>query len=477
MRSDLCLCCQTPQSKPGSTSSPAIIPYMMGVHVWEDCYSNTNLQIGTHSMTKKLLLGCIADDFTGASDLANTLAREGMRTTQYIEVPDAEATCDCEAAIIALKSRAIEPALAVEQSLAALRWLQRQGARQFLFKYCSTFDSTPAGNIGPVAEALLTRLDTSAVVVCPAFPNTGRTVYQGHLFVFDKLLNESGLENHPLNPMTDADLRRWLAHQTTGTIGHIAQKTVSSGVNAIRESLTKAAEDHHSLVVVDATADDDLRAIGAACDQAKLITGGSGIALGLPDNFRKLGLIGDSTSDFQQRDGYAAILAGSCSDATRRQIEQYRRGHKTALPVESIIDGSLTPEKLLQEIDVTSDPLVYSSASPDEVKKLQSKQGREKVAHCIEEFFGKLAVALVNNGVERLVVAGGETSGAVISALNLKAFDIGPEIDPGVPALSTRGLRPLAVALKSGNFGGEFFFSDAIDALSTPDAKRLSRRV
>lgn len=417
-------------------------------------------------MTQQLLLGCIADDFTGASDLANTLAREGMRTTQYIEVPDADTACDCEAAIIALKSRSIEPQLAVEQSLAALRWLQKQGARQFLFKYCSTFDSTPDGNIGPVAEALLHELKTSAVVVCPAFPTTGRTVYQGHLFVFDKLLNESGLENHPLNPMTDADLRRWLGRQTTGTIGHIDQATVSAGASDIRKALQNAADNNHHLVIVDATADDDLRAIGSACDQAKLITGGSGIALGLPDNFRRQGLLGNSKSDFKQRTGDAAVLAGSCSTATRKQIEHYQRGPKTALHVESILDGSLTPESLLQTLDIKSVPLIYSSATPAEVEKLQSTYGTEKVAGCIENFFGRLAVLLVDRGVQRLVVAGGETSGAVISALQLQSFDIGPEIDPGVPALSTRGDLPVSVALKSGNFGGESFFSDAIDALT-----------
>jgi len=386
-------------------------------------------------MTQKLLLGCIADDFTGASDLANTLAREGMRTTQYIDVPAGDTECDCEAAIIALKSRSIEPQLAVKQSLDALRWLQQQGARQFLFKYCSTFDSTPDGNIGPVADALLHELQTSAVVVCPAFPTTGRTVYQGHLFVFDKLLNESGLENHPLNPMTDADLRRWLGKQTSSNIGHVDQATVTAGPDSIRNALEVAASKQQNLVIVDATADDDLRSIGAACDKAKLITGGSGIALGLPDNFRNQGLLGNGQSDFQRRSGYAAVLAGSCSTATRGQIAHYR-------------------------------------AEPADVEKLQTEHGTEKVARCIEEFFGKLAVALVDQGVQRLVVAGGETSGAVISALKLDSFDIGPEIDPGVPALSTRGDSPISVALKSGNFGGESFFADAIDALTAAETNQ-----
>ena len=285
--------------------------------------------------------------------------------------------------------------------------------------------------------------------------------------MFDKLLNESGLENHPLNPMTDADLRRWLGQQTTGTIGHIDQATVSAGAQNIGKALDRAATEGHNLVVVDAITDNDLRSIGAACEQAKLITGGSGIALGLPENFRKQGLIGNSKSDFQQRAGYAAVLAGSCSATTRRQIEHYQRGPKIPLQVESILDGSLTHEQLLQQLDIASEPLIYSSANPAEVEKLQSTYGIATVADGIEAFFGNLAVSLIDHGVERLVVAGGETSGAVISALKLNSFDIGPEIDPGVPALSTRGEHPLAVALKSGNFGGEAFFSDAIDALTS----------
>ncbi len=418
-------------------------------------------------MNKQLLLGCIADDFTGASDLANTLAREHMRTTQYIDVPDDQQDCDCEAAIIALKSRSIDADDAIEQSLNALRWLMAKGAKQFLFKYCSTFDSTLSGNIGPVAEALAKELSTNAVVVCPAFPTTGRTVYQGHLFVFDKLLNESGLQNHPLNPMTDADIRRWLAAQSNTAVGHIPQAIVSEGSDAIHYALTQAAERNEGLVVVDATVDQDLRSIGEACADAKLITGGSGIALGLPDNFKKRGQLTAGSSSFEPQQGQAAILSGSCSEATRAQIKTYADGPLIELNVAAVIDGSCTTESIMKQLQAGQTTLVYSSADPDTVKQLQTAHGAETVAHAIESFFGKLAIELVASGTTRLIVAGGETSGAVISALELNAFNIGPEIDPGVPALSTIGKKSLAVALKSGNFGSEDFFSKALKMLST----------
>ena len=421
-------------------------------------------------MNQPLLLGCIADDFTGASDLANTLAREGMRTTQYIDIPADKQSCDCEAAIISLKSRSVDAADAIEQSLNALRWLRAQGATQFLFKYCSTFDSTPAGNIGPVAEALAAELGTNAVVVCPAFPTTGRTVYQGHLFVFDKLLNESGLENHPLNPMTDADIRRWLALQATGKVGHISQSVVNSGSDAIKQALDTAATENEMLVVVDATADQDLRTIGTACADAKLITGGSGIALGLPENFRQQGKLGNTGSAFEPQSGTAAIVCGSCSQATRAQIEAYTDGPKIALNIEAILDRSCSAEDIFNQQSDSQTTLFYSSADPQVVSQLQQKHGIEKVAHAIENFFGELAVKLVAADTRRLVVAGGETSGAVISALNLQAFNIGPEIDPGVPALSTVEGPPLAVALKSGNFGSKDFFSKALGQLAAASA-------
>ncbi len=416
----------------------------------------------------KLLLGCIADDFTGASDLANTLSREGMRTTQYIDTPDADALADCEAAIISLKSRSIDADYAIRQSLNALAWLRAQGATQFLFKYCSTFDSTPEGNIGPVAEALAAELDTAGVVVCPAFPTTGRTVYQGHLFVNDQLLNESGLQNHPLNPMTDADIRRWLQQQCKNPVGHIAQATVTQGTGAVKNALTQSATDNQTLIIVDATADQDLITIGSACLDAKLITGGSGIALGLPENFRKQGLLSESGQSFRPQTGPAVILAGSCSTATREQIEHYSGGPKINIDIHTLMADKISQATIINSLpEDDSAALVYSSATPEVVKELQSEFGTDTVAGKIESFFATLASQLVARGYKRMVVAGGETSGAVVSALNINAFDIGAEIDPGVPTLSTKGDNPIAMALKSGNFGSGDFFAKALQQLET----------
>ncbi len=414
-------------------------------------------------MNKPLLLGCIADDFTGASDLANTLCKQGMRTTQYIDVPDNNTTADCEAAIIALKTRSIDVDEAVQQSLKALNWLQSQGASQFLFKYCSTFDSTPEGNIGPVAEALAAELKTTAAVVCPAFPATGRTVYQGHLFVNDQLLNESGLQHHPLNPMTDADIRRWLQQQCTGRVGHIAQATVSAGTASVGKALADAASDNQTLVVVDATADQDLITIGHALTAATLVTGGSGIALGLPDNFRQRGLLSEAGNSFRAQSGRAIVIAGSCSGATRQQIEHYHGGPKKNIDIHDLMADKISTDSIIQSLpenDKTA--LIYSSAEPETVKKLQTEFGTESVAQRIESFFAELAHKVAALGYKRIVVAGGETSGAVVSALHIDAFDIGAEIDPGVPALSTKGDQPIAMALKSGNFGGQDFFEKAL---------------
>ncbi|KAB2873116.1 MAG: four-carbon acid sugar kinase family protein, partial [Bauldia sp.] len=273
------------------------------------------------------ILGCIADDFTGASDLANTLNKGGMVTVQYVGVPSRERPADCEAAVVALKTRSIPAAEAVAESLAALAWLKRQGCRQFLFKYCSTFDSTPEGNIGPVAEALLDALDAPVAVVCPVFPATGRTLFMGHLFVKDRLLSESGMEKHPLTSMTDPDIRRWLRLQTRGEVGLVSYAVVRQGAAAIRAALDGEAAAGRRLVVVDAVVDDDLIGIGAAVAEHRLVTGGSGIAIGLPENFRKMGLLGGDEAGFSPARGPGAVLSGSCSIASRGQVAAYLADH------------------------------------------------------------------------------------------------------------------------------------------------------
>jgi 3-dehydrotetronate 4-kinase len=417
-----------------------------------------------------MLLGCIADDFTGASDLANTLAKAGMRTIQFVETPAALAGADCDAAVVSLKTRSIPAAEAVHQSLAALEALRRAGARQILFKYCSTFDSTREGNIGPVADALLDALDAPVAIVCPAFPAAGRSVYRGHLFVGDRLLNESGLENHPLNPMTDPNLVRWLGHQTRHKVGIVNQSLVAQGAGAIRAALVAAAERGERLVVCDAIDEAGLIALGHAARGMELVTGGSGIAMGLPDNFRAEGLARPANIALAYPAGRAVALAGSCSAATRAQITRHAASGQPVLrlDVPAIIEGrqgietaaawlAAQPAELL--------PLVASSDDPAEVRILQGRYGQDKAAHAIETFFGDLAVHLVANGLRRLLVAGGETSSAVVAALGVEAMRIGPEIDPGVPLLLSEGAMPMVLALKSGNFGAPDFFLKALSMI------------
>lgn len=416
-----------------------------------------------------MLLGCIGDDFTGSSDLANTLAKGGMRTVQYNGVPTTESGQPVEAGVVALKTRTVPVAEAVEQSLAALEWLRRQGCRQYLFKYCSTFDSTPHGNIGPVLDALGDVLGAARAIVCPAFPATGRSVYQGHLFVNDRLLNESGMEKHPLTPMTDPDLRRWLARQTRRAIGHIPYGVVVGGSAAIREALDSASDGGSRYIVVDAILDKDLIAIGEAAEADVLLSGGSGIALGLPANFRRAGLIGTAATHWAGAQGPAAALCGSCSAMSRRQIEEHRKHYPARLvEADMIIDGSANPVEYadwVMEQQSKGLPLVYSSAEPEIVAAAQKHHGKERVAAAVEGFFGELARQLPLRGVRRLVTAGGETSGAVVSALDIRSFEIGPEIDPGVPALRAGDLD-MVLALKSGNFGSAGFFEKAAGVLT-----------
>ncbi|RVE88944.1 3-oxo-tetronate kinase [Sinorhizobium meliloti] len=421
-----------------------------------------------------MLLGVIADDFTGASDIANTIAKGlpgqgGLRTVQYLGVPSAAADAEVEAGVIALKSRSIDAAVAVEQSLDALKWLLDQGCEQIVFKYCSTFDSTPAGNIGPVAEALASALAVKGVIACPAFPGAGRTVYQGHLFVKDRLLDESGLENHPLNPMIDADIRRWLRLQTVSDVGHVDIATVHDGAPAIVAALRRHGEANRSLVIVDAITDDDLVAIGRAAAPDRLITGGSGIALGLAANFIERGLARGTVAGALPVDGPEVILAGSCSGATREQVEIHSRNHPTlAIDVTGVMEGKVTASDFTSFLLANrgSAPLVYSSGTPDEVRAIQSRFGKEKVAATLDGLFAETARHLVSAGIKRLVVAGGETSGAVVSALDLGALAIGPEIDPGVPVLLSKGDQPVALVLKSGNFGAPNFFTMALERLA-----------
>jgi uncharacterized protein YgbK (DUF1537 family) len=414
------------------------------------------------------LLGCIADDFTGGTDLAGMLVKAGMRTVQMIGVPTSPVPDDVDAVVIALKSRTNPVAEAIAESVAALRWLQTAGCRQFYFKYCSTFDSTPKGNIGPVAEALMEALGTDFTIACPAFPANGRTIYKGHLFVGDLLLSDSGMRNHPLTPMTDANLVRVLQQQVHRKIGLVDAATVARGSAAVGERFGELKRAGCAFAIVDALSDADLEAIGAACADLPLVTAGSGIALGLPANFRRRGLLHRETAAdaLPTTGGLRAVVSGSCSIATQGQVAAMRAVHPAF---------NVDPLRLAQGADVIGaaldwsaprlrrEPvLIYATAAPETVKQIQAQLGVERAGSMVEDALAGIARGLVELGVGQMIVAGGETSGAVVKALGIRGLLIGPEIDPGVPWTAAlqddRVGPPLALALKSGNFGtGDFF--------------------
>jgi uncharacterized protein YgbK (DUF1537 family) len=419
------------------------------------------------------LLGAIADDLTGATDLCNTLVREGMRTVQTVGVPPAGfAVPDADAIVVALKSRTIPAAEAVAQSLAALDWLTTAGASRFFFKYCSTFDSTDAGNIGPVADALLDRLGGGRALACPAFPETGRAVFQGHLFVGDALLCDSPMRDHPLTPMRDASLVRVLGRQTPHRVGLIAFADIDCGAERISGRLDALAAEGIRHVIADALSDRHLRAIGEAVAGDHLVTGGSGVARGLPAAWRRRGWLAENVAadTLPHLPGPSAILAGSCSAATLRQIAAFAAAGGTTLKL-APADIARDPATVGRALDwarrgLGAGPvLIHASAPVDEVAAAQAALGRDEAAALVEGAMAELARGLVAAGVRRLVVAGGETSGAVTAGLGVRALRIGRQIDPGVPWTSALGaMAPLSLALKSGNFGAEDFFAKAIAA-------------
>lgn len=408
-----------------------------------------------------LRLGAIADDLTGATDLALMLARGGMRVRQVVGVPaHPAALADADAVVMSLKSRTIPAAAAVEQSLAAGRVLLAAGAEQLFFKYCSTFDSTDDGNIGPVIDALLDLLGEDRTLACPAFPTNKRTIYQGHLFVGDQLLSASPMKDHPLTPMRDANLVRVLGRQTERAVRLV-------DISAVRGRALGAALDAPGIAIVDALDDADLVAIGRAAAKMKLITGGSGIAMGLPANWGIEPRVDAARRQAPQ--GRAAILAGSCSMATRRQVETAIGAGFSALQLDpvAIADGRQGVDDALQfALVAPSTPLIYASAAPDAVARSQEALGRQQAGLMVEDFLSELASLLVQHGFGRLIIAGGETSGAVVAGLGLADLDIGPEIDPGVPWMyASAAGKPIAIALKSGNFGAESMFVKAWDIL------------
>ena len=415
-------------------------------------------------------LGCIADDFTGATDLANNLVRAGMRVIQAIGVAASPLQTDADAVVVALKSRTLPRADAVAQSVAALRWLQAAGARQIYFKYCSTFDSTPAGNIGPVTEALMDALDTRFTIATPAFPDNQRTVFKGHLFVGDVLLNQSGMQNHPLTPMTDPNLVRVLQAQCRGKVGLIDHRVVAQGEQVIRERIEALKADGVTIAIVDAVTNEDLLRLGPALKDMPLVTAGSGVAIGLPRNF---GISPSSAASMlPTATGLQAVVSGSCSLATNQQVQEFIRCGGAALAVEPLRIGSgadVVQQALAwAEARLQAGPvLIYSTADAGGVKAVQTQLGADAAGQLVERTLAAIASGLVQLGVRQLLVAGGETSGACVQALGVTQLQIGPQIDPGVPwchALLPSG-EGLHLALKSGNFGSADFFAKAFGQL------------
>jgi uncharacterized protein YgbK (DUF1537 family) len=423
-----------------------------------------------------LKLGCIADDFTGATDLANNLVRAGMRVVQTIGVPSSplaeEWVANVDAVVVALKSRTIPVAEAIEQSLQALKWLQAQGATQIYFKYCSTFDSTPEGNIGPVTEALMDALNTDFTIATPAFPDNGRTVFKGYLFAGNVLLNESGMQNHPLTPMTDANLVRVMQAQTKRRVDLIDYKTVALGEAAIRARIQTLRAEGVGVAIVDATSNDDLLRMGPALKDLPLLTAGSGVAIGLPANFGLQPSL--QASLLPPATGLQAVVSGSCSLATNGQVGHFKSLGRPALAINpaNLMHGH--SDAVVQQVLAWATPLlkdgpvlVYSTAEPDAVKRVQAQLGVAEAGALVEHALAAVARGLVDAGVKQLVVAGGETSGACVQALDMAQLQIGPQIEPGVPwCFAPTAAGGVHIALKSGNFGSADFFSKAFAVLA-----------
>lgn len=418
-----------------------------------------------------VLLGCIADDFTGATDLASFLVQSGMRTVQLIGVPTEPVDLsDTDAVVIALKSRTLPSKQAVAQSIEALEWLKNLHCEQYYFKYCSTFDSTTKGNIGPVTDALLDNLQESFTVLCPSLPVNGRTVYKGNLFVNDELLSESGMRNHPLTPMNDANLMRVMASQSTGRVGLVPFEVVSQGAKNIKKAFFELAKKHR-YAVVDTLFNDDLNVIGEACADLKLITGGSGLSVGLAKNFVDKGLfkIHHNSAQLSKLKGEAVVLSGSCSVMTQKQVARFN---------ESFLSMKISPLDLKSGKNSLANALAwfeknrnvgalmfYATDTPENIRFAQNQLGVREASELVENFMAELVSSLDKRGVTKFVVAGGETSGAVVKALNPKMLKIGGSIAPGVPLTEMMGDSPKLLALKSGNFGDEFFFENALEMM------------
>ena len=414
-----------------------------------------------------IFIGCIADDFTGATDLAGFLVKQGFRTIQLNGVPGEEPDLsDVDAVVIALKSRTIAPDAAIAQSLEALNRLKTWGCHQYYFKYCSTFDSTEKGNIGPVTDALLDALGENFTIACPALPVNGRSLYQGYLFVNGVLLNESGMQDHPLTPMTDPDLVRFLGKQVNGKVGLVPFDVVEQGPEAIRNAFRELEVEGKRYAIVDAVTNRHLRHIGHAVKDLKLITGGSGLSMYLIDNFDLDDAQHRCADQIPEIPGNVVMLSGSCSLMTREQVARAKEKFPSFYldPIQLFNNPDFMENAIQWALEQAKrdSVLIYTSSSPEKVKQLQDLLDVDKAGDLVEDSLKKIAKSLLAAGIRKFVIAGGETSGSIVKELNVTTMRIGPEIAPGVPWMVTAGKEPLALALKSGNFGSPDFFENAL---------------
>ena len=413
------------------------------------------------------ILGCIADDFTGATDLAGLLARSGVQVSLRIDVPSEPPSDTAAFEIIALKSRTAPVNEAVAKARAALKWLRAAGAQRFFWKYCSTFDSTPEGNIGPVAESLMADLGTNQTIYCPAFPENGRAVFMGNLFVGRQPLAESPMKDHPLTPMRDSNLLRLLQPQVTRPVGLVDRLSVARGVESLRSELAELKAQGVTHVVVDAIADADLDVIAEVCRDMPLMTGGSAVAMPLPSLYLADGILSrDAPQAAAPQVGEGTIvLSGSCSAMTNKQVADYTERGAPAFrlsPLDLAENGPQSALEWLAGQDLSRAPILYATDEPSGVKAAQEKLGAAQVGEIVEQALAACAVAARDAGARRFVIAGGETSGSIAKALGVSRLDIGVEIVPGVPwTFSRSGGHQIALTLKSGNFGAEAFFTDA----------------
>ncbi|MDU8924881.1 four-carbon acid sugar kinase family protein [Pasteurellaceae bacterium LIM206] len=410
----------------------------------------------------KTVLGVIADDFTGASDIASFLVENGLNTVQMNGVPSEPLTTTVDAIVISLKSRSNPVNEAVEQSLQALNWLQANGCNQFYFKYCSTFDSTEKGNIGPVTDALLDALNDDFTVITPALPVNGRTIFNGYLFVGDVLLNESGMQNHPITPMKDANLIRLMDAQAKGKTGLVTYADVIKGADNVKARFAELKAQGYRYAVVDAADNSQLAVLAEATADFKLVTGGSGLAAYMAARLSN-GKKGDNA--IVPTKGKTVILSGSCSVMTNKQVNAYKeKASSLNLNVERALTGENYVQELYQwvieHLHEPLAPMIYATVPPEELKAIQTKFGAEKASHTIENTFARLADKLKAAGVINFITAGGETSSIIVQQLGITGFRIGKQIAPGVPWLNALNDN-IFLALKSGNFGKENFFEFA----------------